>query len=81
LVWYCFDRTDRVTLRKNIDGLWNLGLGKSLSIENSVRCSVRAWKIRMLRAVQMMEACLVMFYREAKILLDLSCEKSVVSGQ
>ena len=35
----------------------------------------------MLRAVQMMEAWLVMFQREAKTLLDLLCEESEVSGQ
>lgn len=40
-----------------------------------------AWKIRMLKTVQMMEAWLVIFQRKAKILLGNLYEESLVSGQ
>jgi hypothetical protein len=42
------------------------GLEKSLSFESSLSYSVIAWKRRILRAVQMIEAWLVRFQREAK---------------
>ena len=43
---------------------WNSGLQESLNIKTSVGYSVRAWKIRLLRAVQRTEACLVKFQKE-----------------
>jgi hypothetical protein len=49
-----------------------------LNVANTGSCSVGAWKKRMLRAVQMMEAWLVMFQKEAKTLLSLLCKESVV---
>lgn len=40
---------------------WNLGKEKPLSAENSVRCCIGAWMIRILRTVQRTEDRLVNF--------------------
>jgi hypothetical protein len=47
-----------------VDGLWNLGLEKPLSVESLVDCSIGALETRMLRAVHKMEAWFVKFQRE-----------------
>lgn len=46
---YCFDRSDHIVVVMTVEGLWNSGL-------SSVGCSMRAWKIRLLRLPQRMEA-------------------------
>ena len=52
---------------------------KSVSVEISVNYSIGACKL--LRAKQLMGAWLVKFQREAKTLLGLSYEESVMSSQ
>lgn len=52
----CCDRTDHVVLNRIVKELSNFGLEKSLSIESSVSYSVGAWKISLLRAMQIMDA-------------------------
>lgn len=56
-----------------VEGVLKLWAREAQSIENSVGCSIGSWKIRVLKAVQMMEAWLVTFQREAKILSGLMC--------
>lgn len=50
---------------------WNIGLEKPLSVQSLVSCSVEALKIRMLRAVQTMEACEI----SEACLRDRKCER------
>ena len=47
--------------------LWNFRLEKSLCVDSSERCSVGAWEVRMLRAVQKTESWLVSFRREQRL--------------
>lgn len=46
---YCYDRPDHVLLRV-VEGFWNIRPEKTLS-----GFSVRAWKVQMLKAMQLME--------------------------
>lgn len=59
------------------EGLWNLGMKKSLCAERAVSCSLGTC----LRAVQTIEAWLVTFQKEAKNLLGHFSDESIVSGQ
>ena len=77
----CSDWPFCVVLGRIVERRWNFGLERSLSIQSPVSCFMGAWKIRLLRAVPMMEAWLVTFQREAKIVPGHSSEESVVSGQ
>ena len=54
---------------------------KLISIESLMGCSVGAWEIRILKAVQMIEAWFVKFQNEAKTLPELLCKEFVVFGQ
>lgn len=53
-----------------VEGLCNFELEKPLSVKSSVSCSSVTWKTIILRAIQMMEAWLGKFGREAKVLLS-----------
>ena len=59
------------------EGLWNLGMKKSLCVERAVSCSLGTC----LRAVQTIEAWLVTFQKKVKTTTGLLCEESVVFRQ
>jgi hypothetical protein len=63
-LWGYFYGGHEQVLRRIVEGLWNFGLEKPLSVDSPVGCSVGAWRIRILRAVQKMEAWLVRIQRE-----------------
>lgn len=63
---YCCDRPAWVVLGRSGEGLWNFVQGKTLNVQWLVSCSVRTWKIEMLRAMQMMETSLLKFQRNIK---------------
>jgi hypothetical protein len=46
--------------------VWNFGQEKSLGAQYFVRYSVGAWKARMLRSIQTMEALLIKFQKEVQ---------------
>ena len=64
---YC-DRSDH-GLGRIVEELSDSGLQNPLSVEGSVGCFVGTLTIRMSRAVQMMEDCLVEFQRESVVLV------------
>ena len=51
-----------------MERLWNFGLEKPLSVKSSVGHSLGAWKVRILRGLQKIEAWHVQCQREAKTL-------------
>jgi hypothetical protein len=65
VVGYCCDRPDHV-LGRIVKGLLNFELEEPLSVKSFVECSLVSWKIRLLRAMQMMEVWLVKFQRKFK---------------
>jgi hypothetical protein len=40
-----------------VEGLWNFGPEKPLSVKISARCPIGAWEIRMLRQMQRLKSC------------------------
>lgn len=54
---FCCDRPNHVL--KRMKGLWNWGLEKPMSVQSVMSCTVEAWKIKILRVVQMMKAWFV----------------------
>lgn len=58
-VGHCCNKPDRV-FGSTVEGLWNLGLEKSLAVESSMSCSVGALRIKSV-AIQKIEAWLVKF--------------------
>lgn len=65
-----------------MEGLWNFCREKLLHVQSLVKYSLRDWKMRMLRAVYMIEARLACEVSErSKSLLSHLCEETLVSGQ
>lgn len=79
IVRHCCDDLT-VLFREYCGRTLEFGREKLLYVESLVSYSWRDWKIRMWRAVQMMEAWLAKFQREAKSLLGHLGEETIVSG-
>lgn len=66
---HCWDRPDHVIYGRIAGGIWNLGLKNLLSAQSLMRCC-GAWKVGMLREMEVMEVSAVEFQSQGPKILS-----------
>lgn len=79
IVRYCCDWPGHAVSAGTVGGLWTFKLEKPLSVQSLESCSVGAWKERVLKERQVMEARVVKCQREIWDSLKDSVEAVVYS--